>query len=69
MTDKKQDKQPKKPEVELTEEQLDNVAGGLILNPTQHAPKSSVPTSIAAGEITTDSLNDNLPGNGGGVIV
>jgi hypothetical protein len=54
---------------ELTDEQLDKVAGGLILNPTQHAPKSSVPTSIAAGEITSDTLDNNLPGNGGNVIL
>jgi hypothetical protein len=67
MTDKKQNEQACKGE--LTDEQLDQVAGGLILNPTQHSPKPQSNSSIAAGEITTDSLNDNLPGNGGGVIV
>jgi hypothetical protein len=60
-----------KPSGELSDNDLDQVAGGLNITPVPKstAPKSGPPTSIAAGEVTTDTLDDNLPGNGGGVIV
>ncbi len=55
---------------ELTDQQLEGVQGGNSISkfPSPRTPKFGPPSSIAGGEIETNSTDDNLPGNGGGVI-
>jgi hypothetical protein len=62
-----------KPSGELSEKDLEQVAGGLNITPVPKstAPKYGPPTSIASGEISENMAGDdgdNMPGGGGSVI-
>jgi len=62
-------KAQKPPTNELTEDQLDKVAGGTQISPSYHGPKLHAPASIAQGEINSNSTDSNLPDSGGDGII
>jgi len=55
---------------ELTDEQLEGVNGGMMIPvlPKVTYPKLHAPSSIAQGEINSNSTDNNLPDSGGGII-
>jgi hypothetical protein len=59
---------------ELSDSELQGIAGGLFISlvtkmPNYTGPKLHVPSSIAGGEINSNSTDNNLPDSGGGIIV